>query len=234
MKMLMLIMVLTHALTASQTDRGIVTGRLHSSDGNAASGVRVAAVPVPDSNLPSTPVTALVLMSITQTDSSGSYRLENIPPGRYYITAGYVDAPMYFPGVMTSSAATIVAITAASPIVGIDFTLPHPLNLKVSGRLTGAPIPDSNPEMRMVTLFPMEPGPAFLSAQYNPDGSFEFLNVRPAKYLVSPFAVSAIAREMTIIDVADHDVTGVEIGMANTDTLTRQEGLELAWSLDGM
>jgi hypothetical protein len=40
-----------------------------------------------------------VLASLTLTDGSGAYRLENVPPGRYRIAAGLLDAPTFYPGV---------------------------------------------------------------------------------------------------------------------------------------
>jgi hypothetical protein len=49
--------------------------------------------------------------------------LENIPPGRYYITAGRVDFPTYFPGALDMSAGTIVSVTAKATISDMNFAL---------------------------------------------------------------------------------------------------------------
>jgi hypothetical protein len=65
-----------------------------------------------------------VFESLTQTDSAGRYRLDNISPGRYYIAAGFVAAQTFHPGTSDQSAATIVTVTRNSPVVsGMDFTV---------------------------------------------------------------------------------------------------------------
>jgi len=76
--------------TALQNENGTITGVLKTSAGQPAVGVRGAA-----------------MASLVTTDAAGRYRLENIPPGRYYITAGRVDFPTYFPGALDTSAGTI-------------------------------------------------------------------------------------------------------------------------------
>ena len=83
---------------SNSSDSGVVVGHLHSPDGTAAAGVRVMAAPVADSSQKNP---SQVLEAITETDASGSYRLENLPPGRYYIRAGLVELPTYFPGTTT-------------------------------------------------------------------------------------------------------------------------------------
>jgi hypothetical protein len=71
--------------------------------------------------------TSAVFESITQTDSSGRYRLENITPGRYHIAAGPVGLLTFHPGTTTQSAATIVEVTRNVPLTsGVDFTLSTP------------------------------------------------------------------------------------------------------------
>src|SRR5262245_54736890 len=83
-------------LAPSQT--GTATGVIRSTSGALASGVRVAAQALTDSTAG---IGEGALVSLTQTDSQGRYKLEGIPPGRYYIQAGLVDFPTYFPGVTT-------------------------------------------------------------------------------------------------------------------------------------
>jgi hypothetical protein len=73
---------------------------------------------VPDPN-DSTPAAALV--SLAETDQEGRYRLENIPPGRIYVTAGRLDQPTYYPGTLDAAAGRIVTITEGSQVSGIDF-----------------------------------------------------------------------------------------------------------------
>src|SRR5262245_2763229 len=83
------------AQRAEQVQPGNVTGQLFSREGRPAAGVRIAAVPAPEGDDRSS---AAVLQGITQTEADGRYRIEGLPPGRYYIFAGLIDYPNYYPG----------------------------------------------------------------------------------------------------------------------------------------
>src|SRR5436190_23785042 len=87
---------LAQAIPLPPSETGTVTGTLKTESGAPAVGVRVGAMAKPDSEAAAAAATALA--SIAETDSAGHFRLENIPPGRYYITAGRVDFPTFFPG----------------------------------------------------------------------------------------------------------------------------------------
>src|SRR5687768_6711100 len=87
---------------ALQPGTGIVTGSVQIADGGSAAGVRVAAMAVDD------PAGAN-LLSVTETDAGGRYRLANIPAGRYYIVAGRLDNLNYFPGGTDRTKATEVS-----------------------------------------------------------------------------------------------------------------------------
>jgi hypothetical protein len=105
--------------TTLQNENGTITGVLKSSAGQRAVGVRVAAMAIPESKLDA--VSGAAMASLVTTDEAGRYRLENIPPGRYYITAGRVDFPTYFPGTLDTG--TIVSVTAKASIVDMNFAL---------------------------------------------------------------------------------------------------------------
>ena len=79
-------------------------------------------MPVPGDGQPLNEGSALV--SIAQTDDSGRYRLEDIPPGRYFIVAGPLARMTFHPGTTEQSAATIVTIGPdGSTRTGLDFAL---------------------------------------------------------------------------------------------------------------
>ena len=69
---------------------------------------------------------------IAETDAQGRYLLDGIPQGRYYIAAGRVDQPTYYPGVREMGPATIVSVMPGITVSGIDFTL----NQASAGRAT--------------------------------------------------------------------------------------------------
>ena len=100
---------------------GTVLGVLRDSSGAPAAGVRVSAMARPDE------IKDLAASSsfgaLAETDSAGRFRLENIPPGRYYIVAGRVDAPTFYPGTVQASEGKIVSITPGVTVEGINFVL---------------------------------------------------------------------------------------------------------------
>jgi Spy/CpxP family protein refolding chaperone len=125
---------------------GSVTGVVRLPDGMPAANIRVAAVRAEG-------IDAVKSMaSLTQTDAMGRFRLENIPAGRYYIAAGNVDFPTYYPGSLIPSQGTVVSITSASSIADISFVIQEPS--------TRAPRQTKNPLLPGPPTFPLQKPPA--------------------------------------------------------------------------
>jgi hypothetical protein len=117
----LMVFLLMQQVSNVPTANGVVEGVLRTSGGKPAAGVRVSATVPPDTTSDS--LTSLALASLAETDASGRYRLENIPPGRYYISAGRVDLPTYYPGIPSIREATIVSVTAGATLSNVNFTL---------------------------------------------------------------------------------------------------------------
>jgi hypothetical protein len=117
--------------------QGVVAGRVLSMDGSPAVAVRIGALAIPDSGAVTS--NASTLASLAQTDASGRYRLERIPPGRYYITAGFLETPTCYPGVRSASEARVVEVGPGSTTENIDFNLARPTGVRQSGRVPGVP-----------------------------------------------------------------------------------------------
>jgi len=205
MKALLLITALFIQGLQSQTP-GVVTGRLLSKDGSPAPGVRVSAMVVPDGNTPST------LVSSAETDTAGRYRLENIPPSRYYITAGLVEQPTYYPGVAALSGATAIEVSAGRTISDINFTMAIPAGVVVRGRVVGLPA-QSAPVVQRISM--NSPGNLPLDGVLKPDGGFEFTKVRPGTYMLVVLAPGTLTQPLSIA-VGNEDVTGIEVPVTPT------------------
>src|SRR5262245_54512231 len=122
MKALFVSLVLwVQGIPIQPTQGGTVTGTLRGADGKPAASVRVAAVPQTDTI--EAAAAGPTLSSIAETDAEGRYKLENIPPGRYYIAAGRLDLPTYYPGTQSMAVGQAVGITPGATVQGIDFTL---------------------------------------------------------------------------------------------------------------
>ena len=90
---------------------------LRNAEGKAAARVRVSARAQQDS------LASVALASLAETDDDGRYVIENIPPGQYYIVAGSIDRPTYYPGTQEMAAAKVIQITAGARISGFDFVV---------------------------------------------------------------------------------------------------------------
>jgi hypothetical protein len=157
---------------------------------------------IPD---PAAPQGGGALVSLVQTDNSGRFRLENIPPGRYYIQAGLIDLPSYYPGVASLNGATAIQITSGAEVTGLDFTLTRPAGVRVSGRipLTVTPRPV------MIRLI----GGTSLSGTISADGSFEFLRVTPGTYTIMLSPANTLLPNATVV-VNDKDIVlGLPTGL---------------------
>ena len=190
---------------AAPSLNGVVTGQIRSINGGPAIGVRVVVMPVPNSASPETGFGALD--SISQTDDSGRYRLERIPPGRYIVAAGLIDSLTYYPGVRTSGDASAITVGPGGTVTGIDFALVQSPGVRVSGQLTGLPTGAPAGVVR-VGLLPIAGTPplpgAMPEAPVQSDGSFEFLRIVPGAYnLRVSGAPPTVTRR---VDVQDQDV----------------------------
>jgi len=200
MRVALLALVLFTRVTL-QSENGVVAGRLLSADGTALAGARVAAVPAEAGRGETTDV----LAAISQTDASGAYRLENLSPGRYYIRAGLVDFPTYYPGATTLSEARVITVAQGSVQSGVDFVLLRGAGARLSGRVILDPRQQPSSQLRRVSLARGAPFVAEVPTDEN--GAFEFLRVAPGSYSVVIRGAAAVIG----IQVGDRDVTGIEL-----------------------
>ena len=108
--------------TVIQAPAGFITGTLRTTNGSPAVYIRVAAMRAPDSGGIDVAADAGALFSQTQTDHEGRYRLEGIPPGRYYVVAGRLDDLSFYPASPTSEPA-VISIASGAPVENIDFAI---------------------------------------------------------------------------------------------------------------
>jgi hypothetical protein len=210
MKTAVLFLALLAQGAAQSTARpGVIAGRILRFDGTPAAGVRVAVVEPPAGKTPG------ALRNFTETDGSGRYRLEEVPPGRYFIIAGPLSAATYFPGVATLEAAMAVTVVSGTAQIDRDFKLAIPL-LRLSGRVVRELDPPLRQSVRRDQVALASPGvsnglipiptPQTLTP-IGPDDTFEFRNLPPGIYHLG---VVGDALQMPGVQVSlnDQDVTG--------------------------
>lgn len=111
---------------------GELSGVIRYSDGTPAVSIFVLAV---QAVAPSSPSRSFVAVS----DSTGRYRISNIPADNYYIAAGFSDSPSFYPGTTDVAAAKTITTTTTTKVDTLDFVLSRPPEGPVvSGRVTSA------------------------------------------------------------------------------------------------
>ena len=152
---------------------------------------------------------APALIALTETDSTGRYRLADVPVGRYYIVAGFVDSPTYYPRGTGAAGATAVNVTARATTANIDFRIERPSSgLTVSGRVI---VESAQPSGNVQVMLNGGPSGTFtnLNVPVKMDGSFEFVRVRPGTYNIS-VSPTPFSQPRTVV-VTEKDVTGLEL-----------------------
>ncbi len=219
--LLLVVTLLAQTPNPAQVQTGTVTGRLLALNGTPAAGIRVSAMPAADPAKPSGTNSSdgTVLTSLTQTDAAGRYRLENLPAGRYYILAGFVDAPTYYPGVTATATATSVAVTARATVTGIDFQAARSsTGLSLSGRLKR----DSNEGVGGLNIF-LSGNDQYPNIRSMPDGTFEFSKLRPGTYSISVSTPNFPPQQIVL---ADKDISGMDFVIPWTVDVTGNVSVE--------
>lgn len=118
---ILLLVLFAQQATVLSNESGVVTGRVRTAAGKPLAGVRVTAMVPPADGIDA--VSASSMSSIAETDSEGRYRLENIPPGQYLISAGNIARPTYFPGTLDFARGQRVRVAPREVVANIDFPL---------------------------------------------------------------------------------------------------------------
>jgi hypothetical protein len=211
---------------------GIVAGRVTAADGTPVPDVVVSVRPV---ILP--PLTRVLearpqgadeqinwaVRRTAKTDAAGRYRIDDVPPGRHYISAGAT----YHPDALTMDKAQTISVAAGSVQEGIDIRQPQ--GFKVSGRLLIAPtLARSSPMVVSLSYGARSlpggprggaesgtdiPDTVTMETVVRPDLTFEFLNVPRGSVQVSARRIGLPQRMSdTNVLVVDRNVTGIQIG----------------------
>jgi hypothetical protein len=199
---LLALLFFTQGLAVPGAQTGTVSGRVFNMDGTPASRVRVAAQAVAET--PAAAAEAPVLMSIVQTDAQGNYRLEGVMPGRFYITAGLVDLPSYYPGVISINEARVVTVAVGAAISGIDFKMGRAVALTVRGHVkldAGATLP----QLARVLMTGSAPGNS-RNLIVPSDGSFAFDGVPPGRYTIGVSPTYGTSPQQIVLSDKDLEI----------------------------
>ncbi len=213
---------------------GVITGRITDAEGHPLIGERVNIAlkygnPDPGSQY-------MFGATKNQTDDRGIYRTYGLGPGMYLVSVGQASAAgsaasimgmggsqyvkTFYPSVEDESRATIIEIKEGTEIANVDITVNKPgKGFAISGRViyadSGAPaasvyvghsvIDESNQQVGSMN---------FSGTQTDANGKFRLEGLRPGRYAVYTMAArddNSTYSEQVTFEVADSDVTGIEI-----------------------
>ena len=134
MKCLLIVILLAPLTSFAQAPTGTIAGQIRGPDGKTIQGIRIGAATVDED------AASASLASVARSDEDGRFRLEGIPPGQYWIVAGALASPTYYPGTDQKASAKTIMVAARTVVDGIDFSLVTPLsgmsNFVVDGNIT--------------------------------------------------------------------------------------------------
>jgi hypothetical protein len=202
---------------------GQISGRVLDADGGRPPAIRVEVM-----RLAADGSHRLEPIASARANDDGSYRIEGLPAGEYYVAAvGIVDAgtpgkpeappPTYYPGVFDELEAQAVSLGERGHVSDVDFRL----RTDPGVRVTGIMVSHNNKPLRtgQVTISRVNQSGTVVGqtarARIYPDGSFFALNILPGRYLLSASGQTFARRESLvasqIIEVSSVSVTGLRL-----------------------
>lgn len=174
----------------------------------------------------------LMPLGYAQTDDRGKYRIYDLPPGKYYISASaepmsYGESasyePTYYPGVADPSQSSPVTIRAGDEFPDVDVTLHRVGVFHVRGQVTNG---ISNASLANATVYlatTLEPWEEFGTAGTirGANGDFDVEGIRPGTYdLIAKLSFKGNeyqARQR--VTVTDSDLGGIRLVLTPGATL---------------
>jgi carboxypeptidase family protein len=218
--------------------QAVITGRVTDADGDPMPHVGVSVM----QNLHVRGQRQLSPVGGGQTDDQGSFRIANLSPGPYYVSADdpqsrgqdnavrssrVLNRPSnvttYYPDSIDAAGATALQVVAGSELRGIDIRMRQERVFSIRGltidAATGKPATtnlSASPKSGSQNGF----GPPWQTSSRE-DGTFELRNLLPGEYILTASNNAmdpATGRQE--VSIADSDVTGVKLTIAKGTTVT--------------
>lgn len=202
---------------------GAITGRLDGLDADALASAAVLAWTA-DS------LQGGIGMGVLMPD--GSYRIDGLAPGDYYVMAMARDyVPVYYDAVTDLARATTVAVADGATVTGIDFTLER--IAPGTGRITGTVRSDASRQpIAGAVVYTFSPENPFFYArtQTAADGTYVLSGLKTGRYVVEVWAEgflpeyfddAASFEQASRVNVSEPGETaGIDFGLAEGATIS--------------
>ncbi len=184
-------------------------------------------------------------VSFASTNDLGEFRIFNLPPGKYYLSARRQQgpvmsqhvvmegpkrdyAPTYYPSAADIATASPVTVSAGQTVRGIDITLLAVSAYRVSGYVKNIPSGKS----AFIQLAHAGENLYFLEAARfqmarSRDGYFEFTGITPGYYIVSTQPIDSGGARVAAtqpVSVEDKDVSNLDLTLTPVPTLSAEIG----------
>jgi hypothetical protein len=209
---------------------GAVAGTLRGNVGQPAARVRVGIMSMPEAGRGLRGAGTLV--SQVETDDAGRFRLEQVPPGRYYIVAGRLDVPTFYPGVREIGSAKTIEVRANATVRDIDFEVLVYTYVFATPPGTTPPLPPVSVTGRIVLKNnPTAPMPPYITLQGSPGTSSTLTVARDGMFNVTLPAGNQL---LYVSLPAGYSVVSLTSGGKNllAEAIDVKTGVDLVVSLD--
>jgi hypothetical protein len=105
---------------APRIQNGTIAGRIQSPEGRSVANLRVFAM---QANPAIASEKLALIAAVAQTDRAGRFTFQGLPDGTYYIAAGLLEQPTYYPGATDLTAAWTVAVSGNDIKGSLNFSL---------------------------------------------------------------------------------------------------------------
>jgi hypothetical protein len=164
------------------------------------------------------------------TDDRGQFRLFDIAPGKYFVSARFRDwrsedqgdstyPPVYYPGTLRAQEAARIEVVPGGEIQGIDITLTESKAFSISGKVFRA---DGKPatEAFLISMRVEEEeffGGMSRSGQVDAEGNFKLGGLLPGRYrLIADSGRSEKPQMASVnVDLGNEDVAGVVLALGD-------------------
>jgi hypothetical protein len=186
------------ALSITLTPDGVITGRITDQDGDPVAGSQVSA-------LRSSYIQGrrqMVILAATVTDDQGNFRIPNLPPGRYHLSARppipgaagdggdrngphEANVPTYYPNSLDAANASPLNVMAGAELQGIDIRLRQLRVYEFKAKLVNGI--DGSPATGVLNLSRYDPGSRNewhpMGEQIRDGGKVDYHNLPPGTYV---------------------------------------------------
>jgi 5-hydroxyisourate hydrolase-like protein (transthyretin family) len=231
-----------NAIELKLTPQAVITGRVLDEDGDPLSRVTIQVL----RRRFMAGKQQLMPTGGNQTNDNGEFRISDLPPGRYFLSASYHrmmfngEAPArhaagtpeeeyvttYYPGTTDQTGAGPLDLQAGQELPGVDIRMKKAPVYRIRGKIVAAP-GQSVRNLRLIVM-PRTASPAMSAfmggsnALMKEDGSFETGGVQSGSYqlAIAPMQGMQTVMGKTPVEVGKGDVEGITVALGSGVNLT--------------